>query len=86
MKNIVVGEGIILTKLKKWVSSSSTFYIAKAKINGKKINITYFSEDNNVIIHEWYLLGSETSANVRRTLTDFFCEYAKEPHPTAAAL
>lgn len=56
MKTIIVNNAIVLNQVEKHVGKVEEFFTAIMDINGKRINVTYDSKKNNLIIHEWYKL------------------------------
>lgn len=69
---VQIAEGLTISKAKELIGAETHICMAKMFVNSKKINITYDFLENNLVVHEWYKLGRETSEYISGILTDFF--------------
>lgn len=86
MKRIIVNNAIVLNQVKKHVGNAAEFYTGIMDINGKHINVTYDCKSNNLIIHEWYEIKSDTLDMVTLLVSTCFKRImAQEIFPAAVA-
>lgn len=63
-----------LDKVEHLVGNENDIYTARLVYNGKKFNITYDCKENNLIIHEWYLLNKVEIKDITNELTNYFMQ------------
>lgn len=63
---------LLIKKEKYHKGKESEFYTAKAKYNGKNLNITYDCKTENIIIHEWYKFNNIQLSDINEKLMMYF--------------
>lgn len=61
-----------LRNVKEFKATEGKFYTAKLHKGGKVFNITFFCNDNNLIVHEWYKMSREELETTTKELNKYF--------------
>lgn len=67
-KEIRCNGRTLLTNIKESAGRYTRCLLAKTMVNGKKIDLTYDVLNDNLVIHQWYLIPADKLQIVTATL------------------
>lgn len=67
---------MVLTKTKHFIAKAKEIYIGKVEYKGRRFNVTYDPNSQNVIINEWYTLNNKEIEEMSKFVKDEFAAIA----------